>query len=156
MDPTTTACVFSSMNHGPNDHCLLVLSLQLHLKALKHEANMNHGPNDHCLLVLSLQLHLKALKHEASMNHGPNDHCLLVLSLQLHLKALKHEALARQRLDGALLWEPGYRATFGREVGNHFAVLPSRVSNPEKEWGHFVMAMFVAITKMVGMQGSVQ
>lgn len=30
--------MFSNMNHRPNDHRLLVLSLQLHLRAFKHDA----------------------------------------------------------------------------------------------------------------------
>jgi hypothetical protein len=92
-----------------------------------------------------------------NMNHGPNNHHLLVLSLQLHLKALKHDVLARRGLwDGVLLRDPGRRVTFEWEVGNHFAVQPSRASNPKKEWGHFVTVVSVIVAKTVGTQGQMQ
>jgi hypothetical protein len=42
--------MFSSMNHGPNDHRLLVLSLQLHLRALKHDTLACQGLWDGALL----------------------------------------------------------------------------------------------------------
>jgi len=42
--------MFSSVNHGPNDHHLLVLSLQLHLKAFKHDAPARCGLWDGALL----------------------------------------------------------------------------------------------------------
>ncbi|CAM6013163.1 unnamed protein product [Sphagnum balticum] len=50
------------------------------------------------------------------------------------------------------LLEPNHRAVFGREVAN----LPSWASDPEQEWGHFVMVMSATIAKTVGMQGPVR
>ncbi len=35
--------VFRSVHHGPSDHCLLGVSLQLHLKALKRDAPTHRG-----------------------------------------------------------------------------------------------------------------
>jgi hypothetical protein len=32
-----------SVHHGPNDHCLLVVSLQLHLRALERNALTRRG-----------------------------------------------------------------------------------------------------------------
>jgi hypothetical protein len=42
--------VFSSVNHEPNDDCLLVLSLQLHFRALKHDGPAHQGLWDGALL----------------------------------------------------------------------------------------------------------
>jgi hypothetical protein len=90
----------------------------------------------------------------SNVNDLPNNHHMLVLSLQLHLKVLKHDTPTRRGLwDGALLGELGCRTTFGWEVGNRLAVLPSRAFDLEEEWGCFVMAVFAGVAKMVGMQG---
>ncbi len=75
----------------------------------------------------------------------------------MHFRALKHDDVptCRRLWDGVLLWEPGRWATFGREVGNRFTVLPSRAFDPQKEWGRFVTVVSAVVAKTVGMQGLV-
>jgi hypothetical protein len=43
MQGVSDCRVFRSVHHGPNDHCLLVVSLQLHLRALKRNAPIRRG-----------------------------------------------------------------------------------------------------------------
>jgi hypothetical protein len=43
MRGVSDCCVFRSVHHGPSDHCLLGVSLQLHLRALKRDAPTRQG-----------------------------------------------------------------------------------------------------------------
>jgi hypothetical protein len=111
-----------------------------HLATWQHTTTHRWYVKDYILVFGSAMQGVNDCRVFSHMNHGPNNH-LLVLLLQLHLRALKHDAPARQRLwDGALLWEPGCQATFRREVGNRFAILPFQAFDPEEERGRFVMA----------------
>jgi hypothetical protein len=50
MKGLSDCCVFSNVNDVPNNHHLLVLSLQLHLKVLKHDILTRQGLWDGALL----------------------------------------------------------------------------------------------------------
>jgi len=43
MRGVSDCCVFRNVHHGPSDHCLLGVSLQLHLRALKRDAPTRQG-----------------------------------------------------------------------------------------------------------------
>ncbi len=43
MRGVSDCCVFRSVHHGPSDHCLLGVSLQLHLRAFKRDAPTRRG-----------------------------------------------------------------------------------------------------------------
>lgn len=53
-------------------------------------------------------------------------------------------------------WPLGRFWVSGGQSFCYFAILPSRASNLEEEWGHFVMVMFAATAKMIGTQGPVR
>ncbi len=64
--------MFSSVNHGSNDHHLLVLSLQLHLKAFKHDVPTRHGLWDGALL--------RELGHRAAFGQEVGNHFIVLPS----------------------------------------------------------------------------
>jgi hypothetical protein len=43
MRGVSDCCVFCNVHHGPSDHCLLGVSLQLHLRVLKRDAPTRQG-----------------------------------------------------------------------------------------------------------------